>query len=283
TESDTSTDKATLAAKPNRRAWIVTVLMFAALFPAVLYFWSFQSGAPSVADARFDIQVTGMPGPFNIAISPDGRRVIYVAAASGNVNALWVRSISSLEARMLPGTEGARFADWSPDSRFIVFATLRELKKIEAIGGPPQTLTALASTEFRRSSWNRDGTIVFANGVLRRVSASAGEAEAITELDRSLGEVYHAVPWFLPDGRHFLYHAWSTKPENRAIYIGSLDSKARTRLMVSESKAIYSPPGFLLFLSAQTLMARPFDANRLEFTGEAVPLVENIAYDVAQG
>src|SRR4030095_11527441 len=71
---------------------------------------------------------------------------------------------------------------------------------------------------------------------------------------RHSAKIYHAVPWFLPDGRHFLYQVGSTKPENRAVFIGSLDSKSRKRLMTLESKAIYSPPGFILFLQGQTLM-----------------------------
>jgi eukaryotic-like serine/threonine-protein kinase len=66
------------------------------------------------------------------------------------------------------------------------------------------------------------------------------------------------------------------------VFIGSLDSKSRKRLMTLESKAIYSPPGFILFLQGQTLMARPFDANRLEFTGEAVSVADNVALDAEQ-
>jgi Tol biopolymer transport system component len=118
---------------------------------------------------------------------------------------------------------------------------------------------------------------------LRRISALGGEAVEITELDRSLGETAHSTPWFLPDGRHFLYTAWSQKPENRAIYVASLDSKSRTRLMTAEGKAIYSRPGYLLFLRERTLMARPFDADRLQFTGDAVPLAEEVGYNPGLG
>jgi len=221
-----------------------------------------------------------------MAISPDGRSVAYVAPSDNGVAMLWVRPLNSLDARMLPGTNGAQSPDWSADGRFIAFAAPGEakLKKIEVAGGPAQTLADLRGG-YTRATWNREGIILFgaASGGIRRVSASGGEAPAITELDVSLGEVGHNTPWFLPDGRHFLYTAWSSQPENRAIYVGSLDSKARKRLMTAESKALYAPPGFLLFLRSQTLMARPFDADRLEFTGEAVPVAEEVAYNPQLG
>jgi Tol biopolymer transport system component len=135
-------------------------------------------------------------------------------------------------------------------------------------------------TEVTRSTWNRDGIIVFGTngGGLRKVSASGGDAPDITELDKSLEESGHNTPWFLPDGRHFLYTAWSAKPENRAIYVGSLDSKTKKRLMTAESKTIYAS-GFLLFMRDRALMARPFDITRLEFTGEAKPVAEDVAYN----
>jgi hypothetical protein len=149
--------------------------------------------------------------------------------------------------------------------------------EIDISGGPPQTLATLEVNSIGGGSWNRDGVIVFAsNGHgLRRIAASGGEATEISERDNSLGETYHDSPSFLPDGQHFLYLAWSdNKPENRAIYIGSLDSKTRTRLMTAESNAIYAPPGFLLFMREGTLLARPFDARRFAFTGQDVPVAD---------
>jgi Tol biopolymer transport system component len=212
--------------------------------------------------------------------------VAYIAPSETGVAMLWVRPLNSLDTLMLPGTNGAQTPGWSADGRFIVFIVPaeRKLKKIDVAGEAVQTLVDLRGG-FSRSTSNREGIILFGNtiGGIRRVSASGGEAPAITELDASLGEVGHNTPWFLPDGRHFLYTAWSTQPENRAIYVGSLDSKSRKRLMTAESKALYAPPGFILFLRAQTLMARRFDADRLEFTGDAVPVAENVAYNPQLG
>jgi hypothetical protein len=118
---------------------------------------------------------------------------------------------------------------------------------------------------------------------LRQVSDLGGEVTEVTTLDRTLGQTAHNTPWFLPDGRHFLYTAWSAKPENRAVYIGSIDTKTSTLLMKAQSKAVYVEPGFILFLRDRVLMARPFDADRLQFTGDAVPVAEQVAYNSSFG
>jgi serine/threonine protein kinase len=263
---------------PHRRIWIlsaaVAILLAATSVLSVLYV---RSPEPVAATMRFEVPAVG--NPYYLSISPDGRSLAYVAPTDGGKDALWVRPLSSLDARMLPGTEGADLPDWSPDSQFIVFGADGKLKKVGVTGGPPQTLTNLLPGSHQRSAWNRDGVILFSNaGVVRRVSASGGESSPVTELDSSLGETFHATPWFLPDGRHFLFQAWSESPENRATYIGSLDSKTRTRLMSGDSKALYAPPGFILFVRDRTVMARPFDPRRQAFSGDAVPVAESVAY-----
>ena len=118
------------------------------------------------------------------------------------------------------------------------------------------------------------------DGTLSRVSVSGGDSIAITRLDPSLGEHSHLWPSFLPDGRHFLYIVWSNAREKStgAIYVGSLDpNEPRTRLMDTESMALYAPPGYLLFSANMTLMARPFDASHLRFTGDPVVVADNVA------
>src|SRR5207253_1609186 len=102
------------------------------------------------------------------------------------------------------------------------------------------------------------------------ISSSGGGESEITHLDASLAEIFHDSPFFLPDGNHFLYIAWSNaKPENCAIWVGSLDSTSRTRLMTTQSNAVYAPPGYLIFMRQGTLTARPFNADSLQFTGDA--------------
>jgi Tol biopolymer transport system component len=188
-----------------------------------------------------------------------------------------VRPIDSLAAQPLAGTEEALNLFWSPDSRTIGFFAGGKLKKVEATGGPPQTLCD--AVDGRGGTWNRDGVIVFTpdtQGGLYRVPASGGLPVQITTPDASRGENSNRWPDFLPDGRHFLFFARSTQPENTGLYVGSLDSNERKLLFASASSAQYAPPGYLLFLREKTLMAQPFDASRLRLEGEPVPIAEGV-------
>lgn len=192
----------------------------------------------------------------------------------------WIRALESLTAEPLPGTEGASYPFWSPDSRFIGFFANGKLKKIEASGGPVQALCD--APDGRGGAWNRDGVILFAprpiGESLYRVSSSGGAPVPATRLEPSRQESAHRWPCFLPDGRHFLYLASiSTRHARNGIYVGSLDSKETTLLISADSNVAYSPAGHLLFVRDQTLMAQRFDAKRLRLAGEVVPVVERMS------
>ena len=131
--------------------------------------------------------------------------------------------------------------------------------------------------------WNRQGLILF-NSFDRRglfqVAASGGEARAVTTLDPARQELFHAWPQFLTDSRHFIYLVQSALPENTGIYVGSLYSKERKRLINTSSISAYagvaSGSGYLLFMHAATLMAQRFDARKQEMQGEAFPVAEDV-------
>jgi eukaryotic-like serine/threonine-protein kinase len=261
-------------------AWAAAVVGAAAIVGNAAY--HSRPSPPPPAEVRFEIPVTQMRFISDFSVSPDGRRVAFAAAAPDGREGVWIRALDSPTARLLPGTENSApqsvWPAWSPDSRFIVFAADGNLKKIDVTGGPPQTLTPLGG-QMGGATWNRDNVIIFGSNDhgLRRISASGGEVTAVSERDKSLEETYHDAPVFLPDGKHFLYLAWSNpKPENRAIFISSLDSPSRTRLMTAESNAVYAQ-GHLLFLRGDTLVGQPFDPDRLQFTGDAVALDVRVA------
>jgi Tol biopolymer transport system component len=195
-------------------------------------------------------------------------------SADGRVQ-LWVRSLNSRTAQPLAGTESARFAFWSPDSKSIGFFAGGKLKTIDAAGGPPLTLAD--APVGHGGSWSPEGVIVFApdeGASLQRVQASGGTATPATSLN--IAETRsHRAPWFLPDGRHFLFENLLRGTNDISIQVVSLDSQEAKTVARASSNAIYAD-GRLLFLRENTLMAQPFDAKRLATTGDAVPVAEKI-------
>ncbi len=217
------------------------------------------------------------------AISPDGRRLAFVATTAEGKDLLWIRPLDSLSPQALSGTDGASYPFWSPDSRLIGFFADGKLKKIEATGGPALTL---CDADFGRGgTWSKDGVILFAPtrfGPLQRVSAAGGVPTTITTVERKLENQSHRWPYFLPDDRHFLYLSLTFPPHpgsaNEGVFLGSLDSN-ETRLLSRASSNVAYASGLLLFLRESTLMAQPFDLKLLQFTGDAFPVAEQVQYD----
>jgi Tol biopolymer transport system component len=214
-----------------------------------------------------------------LSISPDGRRLAFVAASDAGRIQLFVRELGTATATALPGTDAAGAPFWSPDSRFVAFSSEGRLKKIAIDGGPAQTI---AERGGGQGSWSSDGVIAFATaptGGLFRVPDSGGSPVPLTTIDEAKNEIAHAFPSFLPDGDHFLFFARSSDPEQNAVYLGSVSSPERKRLLLAASAAVYVEPGYLLFHRDGTLMAQPFDAAALETTGEATPIAEGVQFN----
>jgi Tol biopolymer transport system component len=180
----------------------------------------------------------------------------------------------------MPGTEGAAQPFWSADSRWIGFVTGTKLKRVEASGGPPQEIAD--ATSFSGGTWNSEGTILFGSPQgLFRVPAEGGKPEAVTTLDGS--ENGHFWPHFLPDGRHYLYTAWSGQAESRAIVVGALDSKDKTRILSAGSNAGYADPGYVVFHRDSAVYAQAFDAGTLAVSGEPVRVADEVTFDSGNG
>jgi Tol biopolymer transport system component len=224
----------------------------------------------------------------HIALSPDGRSLAFVARDSAGKTLLWVRALNALTGQALNGTEDASFPFWSPDSRYIGFFADGKLKKIEASGGPPQTLCDAAGG--RGGTWNEKGMILFcpAGGIfpLSRVSAAGGLPVTMTKLDSSRSEISHRWPHFLPDGEHFLYSTRTSQGgvgEGDAIFVASLDTTFIPRLLVNSGSSASYANGHILFAREQTLMALPFDAKTQEATGDAFPVAERVYFEAFTG
>lgn len=186
-------------------------------------------------------------------------------------------------AHPLDGTENAQFPFWSPDSKAIGFFADRKLKRIDGAGGPA---VAIADAPFPRGgAWAPDGTIVYSPtnpGGLQKVSAAGGMPSPATVFD-TRNDRSHRFPWFLPDGRHFLFEDQLQLGSNDDVLrIASLDSKEVKTIGPSNSNAMYTQ-GHLVFLRDNTLIAQPFDEIRLVTTGDAEPIAEGVQTAVPAG
>jgi Tol biopolymer transport system component len=209
-------------------------------------------------------------------LSPDGASIAFVANSDGK-HTMWVRPLNVPEPHMLANTDGATYPFWSPDSRYLGFFAGEKLKTIDLNGGSP---LALCNAPFGRGgTWRPDGTILFspeAQAPIVRVSASGGTPVPITKLE--LAGSSHRWPFFLPDGKHFLYLFVDARdPATDAVYYASVDGREKSKLITSQSNAIYAG-GFLLFMRGGQLMAQPFDPAKGTLSGE----MQNVASGVME-
>jgi Tol biopolymer transport system component len=209
--------------------------------------------------------------PAEVAVSPDGRMVAFSAQESGaSTSTIWIRAMSALTPRKLPGTEGGILPFWSPDGRDVGFFAGGQLKRTFADGTGVPVIICPAQ-DGRGGTWNREGVIVFAPtnaGGLMRVAATGGEPVAVTTLDASRKETGERFPQFLPDGRHFLFVELPGDNGLLQISVGALDEQTRTRLRTADGAAVYVPPGYLIFALRGQLAAQRFDPSTLALAGD---------------
>jgi serine/threonine protein kinase len=267
---------------PNRLSrllpWIATALLALAL-PAV---WLLR---PKPEERLVQLEISAPPGHtlgtmhYGYAISPDGGKVAFVAAAADGKRSLWVRPLDATGAFRLPGTEGANGPFWDPTSRWIGFGANGKLQKIEVKGGQPQVICD-ASVGILMGTWNRDGVILFSESshLIRRVSAAGGTPRKILPLDESRKEYGQTAPQFLPDGRRFLYGSLA---QQLGVAMGSLDGKSRFLMPNSSGSlplgnyaAAREGKAYLMFFRRNQLMAQPFDAGTAVLSGEPMSIAE---------
>jgi eukaryotic-like serine/threonine-protein kinase len=279
----------TIPASPKRRPWreraawiVATIAIFVALFVALRL--SPALALPKIVRLSINPpEGTVLTGPPNasvpaaqLALSPDGRSIVFTAAVNGARPTLWLRPLEMGTARAMPGTEGADLPFWSPDSVSVGFFADGKLKRVNAVGGPAFEITDVPDP--RGGAWGPDGTILAGTGPagIIRVFSSGGTATTLTERDMSRQEGSHRFPYWLPDGKHFLYSIRSGLKEYEGVYAGSKDGKTKKLLIRGLTSALYAPSGHLLFEDGDTLMAQDFDADHLELRGQPVILADHI-------
>jgi Tol biopolymer transport system component len=295
-EGDAPGNSVGSAAVPTRakhyREWAAWIA--AALFLGVALF---SAARPSIAPSSVDLisfsifppENTVFSGEINttvnvpsFALSPDGHALAFTAEAPGGRPMLWVRSMDQVGARQLAGTEDAQDLMWSPDSRWIGFFAAGELKKVPAGGGAVQVIGHSAS-DSRGATWGPDDTILLASGLepILRVSSAGGKTAPVTVIDASRQEGSHRFPQLLPDGHHFMYSIFGARQDQSGVYAGSLDGKTKKLLVPRYTTAVYAPPGYLLFVDGNTLLAQDFDAERLELKGQPFLVAEHVGKNTA--
>jgi len=252
-------------------AWAVAIASLALLAALVM-----GRGRAPEAGQTHRTSVLPPPGvsfaPFNFALSPDGTRLAFVGIGPDGQDSLWVRSLDARVAQELKETLHSESPFWAPDSRRLGFFADERLKVVDTISGAVQVLCD--APLGRGGSWNRTGTIVFGSvgGPLLSVSDRGGAPKPATPVDPEAAKA-HRWPSFLPDGRRFLYFQdWGTAggPRPNGIYVGSLDGGEPKLISKDLSGSVFFASGHLLYLQNGSLMAQPFDPERLELIGSAV-------------
>ncbi len=216
-------------------------------------------------------------------LSPDGTAIAFAATSADGKSALWVRPMNSLDAHPVAGTEGATFPFWSPDSRSLGFFADSKLKTIDLNGGSAQAIAA--AMLGRGGTWGPGGVILFAPSPvasLMTVTASGGTPVQVTKIVDRNQYTSHRWPFFLPDGKHFLYlaiHHDPSKSANDMLYYASLDGRENRELFRSQSNAVYAS-GLLLFARGDQLMAQPFDPASGKLSDEPRSVAKGIMNDV---
>jgi Tol biopolymer transport system component len=211
------------------------------------------------------------------AISPDGSAIVF-----GSGNSIWYRSLRDGSERVLTTASDAVFPFWSPDSKSIGFFSDGKLKTMEIGGGTLRTLCDASNP--RGGAWGSEGIITYTpttRDAIYAVPASGGIPKAITQIDPKL-HTTHRWPFFLPDGKHFLYLAANhirPQSDETGIYVTSIDGKENKFLVSSPVGAQFSG-GKLLYVKGNKLLAQTLDTRELKLKGSPAEIAEGIVVDL---
>jgi len=255
-------------------AWTLVALLTAA---AVIFGFGFLKRAPQ-SPPRVSFAINPPPGlvfpdTMAFAVSPDGRQLAFIPSDSQ----IWLQRFDEFAPRKLPGTDGAEWIFWSPDSRFIAFHSNHKLKRFDPARDRPEIL---CDTDKPYSTLNQDG-VALAGGLnpITSLRIEDCKQENVTQFDSAQGEFAHAYPAFLPGGRRFLYVILSRGKEDQttvpALYMGSLGSAEKHLLLQKASNAEYVSPGYVVFAPGGDLTAQVLDTKRMQLTGKAFSLRES--------
>jgi eukaryotic-like serine/threonine-protein kinase len=272
--------------RKDRLGWGVAGVVVGAILAAAAT-WGVLASRPAVSRPVARVAVPIPAGDtfvtdnyLSLAISPDGRRVVYVGRRADK-RQLFLRSLDAAEAAPVAGTEGAYSPFFSPDGQWLGFWTDGKIKKISLSGGAPVTVCECGvSAPLLGATWGSDDTILFPQrwaGGLIRVSAAGGVPQPVTKVTMKDQDRGHIWPEILPDGKSVLFTVFTGGSlEDYVIAVASLATGQQKVLVKGATFGRYAASGHILYARGGTLFAAPFDAKRLEVTGAAFPVAEGV-------
>ncbi|MCG6928357.1 MAG: protein kinase [Acidobacteria bacterium] len=267
---------APVAARRKNRERLAWGLAAAAAIASVAFAVLWVRRAPETPQViRFQVPAPdGLPVVGSPRLSPDGRYVAFQARNEAGQAGIWLRPLNGLDAQLVAGTEDARSRPfWSPDSRHIGFFAGDKLKRVPVSGGPSQVICDAPTGAD--GSWSDKGVILYDGqpaDPLYRVPAGGGIP--VAQIPASEGQP--GWPQFLPGGERFLYVTVGSEPELR---VGSLDGGEATVVLTGQSRVEYAPPGHLLYVRDNTLVAQAFDPDTGRLSGDPIPLAQDLGVD----
>ena len=279
------------ASPPHARtplSWVALSLVAGAALASLLWWAGTRRVTATAAPIHLSLTLMNQSAPYvhmnasrELAISPDGQRIVYVANRNGK-SQLFLRALGESDGKPIGGTDDAVTAFFSPDSEWIAFGAGSKLQKVAVSGGSPVTISNLAGTGFFGGDWGADNTIVFVpdyNGGLWTVSANGGTPQPLLKTDVDKDRVSFSDPQILPGGSGVLFtlasgHAVTADDEDVAV----LEPGGREpRILIhGASHPRYLPTGHVVYMHAGALLAVTFDVSKLAITGTPVAVIEGL-------
>jgi len=232
-------------------------------------------------EMRFEVtpsKGTQLAPSAGVAVSPDSRQMAFIAQLGGKTM-LWVRPLDSLDAKQLPGTEGAEHPFWSPDSRAVGFFVGDKLRRVRVDGGDPETVATIEQP--MGGTWSNAGVMLVGSqhDGIYKVADTGGTPQKITELDRARNETSHRWPSMLPDGTHFVFEC-GVGGVSAANHICTASLKSpKPKVILAASSNVQYASGYLFYFHEGALHAHPFDLDKLATTAPPVHVVERVHFD----
>ncbi len=269
-------------------AWMLAVAAVVAAGASLTYFarehatpaapLELQLVPPANGTYYFHVEAT------TFALSPDGSRLAFIAKEQGGETRIWIRSLAAIDAKSIPGTERANSVFWSPDGQSIGWFAAGNLKRLDLSSGIAVPLCKVSSGVGQQGTWSINGQILFASAegeAIHAVSSTGGAVSDVITPDSSKNERIVKFPWFLPDGRRFLYMLRLRDGTGRLV-LGEAGKPSRVLLPV-DSNAQFVEPGYVVFAKDGTLVAQHFDSAVGEVTGGPVPIANSVSFFLSTG